>query len=250
MSAFKVAFDRFIVNGYGVLLLKDGRGWFEVGLDDDGVTVADAAENASGMVAGKALRGDGVVVLAAFEVGAGNPVSDLDCFGGIDAHHGIGKQGIEFVVKWFAKSCRYTCSGGEYHTTYGIMCLFCVEYCFLLFCFFVGVKGTEFGGFGMVKIDGLCFDAIDFTQTALNGNAHLFEHQFGNGTTRNPCSSLSSRTSSATAVVTQTILVKVGKVRMSGAEEVFDILVVLALLVGVEDHHGNRGSGTHPFKDT
>ena len=102
----------------------------------------------------------------------------------------------------------------------------------------------------MVKIDDFSFDTIHFAQSALYLNAQFFKHQFGNGTACHTCSGLSGRTSPSAAVVSQAIFVKIGEVGMPRTEEVFDIVIVLALLVGVEDDHCNGCTGAQTFEDT
>ena len=93
LSAIGDCFELARKGGYGL----------ERNAECNGTAGGDAALNTAGVVGEScdlivSIEGEGVVHFAAEAASPFEAHSDFEAFGGIDAHHGRGEHGVEFVV--------------------------------------------------------------------------------------------------------------------------------------------------------
>ena len=95
-----------------------------------------------------------------------------------------------------------------------------------------------------------CLDAVYLADAALDFNTKLTQQHLRKRTCRHTRSRLARTAASAASIVADTVLMEVGKVRMSRTKNIFDVGVVFALLVGVVDYHRYGCAGAFAFENT
>ena len=110
VTATAFEFGVFFVFGDGGLGRHDGGGGLEGDAEEDGFAIGDTALNSAGVVGFGAdfvaFHVEVVVVLGAFEGGAGESRADFETFGGWDGEHGFGEVGFEAVEDGFTEPRR------------------------------------------------------------------------------------------------------------------------------------------------
>ena len=175
-------------------------------------------------------------------------------FYGVDAEHGMTQGCMELsesrLSQAYGASLDDTADDATDGIAFGLYLLDEGSHFFGLY----GVGATHIVGLNQIEVVflvvlfqlyvayllGVCGDA----------DAQLFQGQLGQGTAHHARDGFASRRASATPMVAEAELLRIGIVGMRRAIEVTDVLVVVGMLVLVPHHKADGASGRFPFEDT
>ncbi len=228
--------DGIAVDVDGIAGQGHARGRLQRDADHDVLPRGNAAQHATRVVAGEAVRIDLVAVLLAALAGHGKAVADFHRLYRIDAHHRVRDVGIEAVEHRLAPAHRHLV--GMHREP----------------CPAAGAVAAQLGdqffhlrhGIGIAAEEGILVDQVpvqrlrlhrtDLRDMAPDLDAELRLQVFlGDGTGRNTHRRLTRRGAAAAAIVAEAVFLRVGVVGMAGTERRGDVGVVLGFLVGVLD---------------
>jgi len=185
------------------------------------------------------------------QFGGVKTTTDFNTFGGIDRHHRTGQFIVQFAIH------RRTPSGGDTHGTHfdhgpngaarfadAVQVFFPDRNCFR-------VRAEErivihFVPIPIVRVD-LFIAHLHHRALDLNTHAQNFT---GQGTGGHTAGRFTGRRTATTTIIADAVFFHIGIIRVSRAEFILDVAVILGSLIGIFNHQTNGGAGGHALEHT
>lgn len=217
-------------------------------VSNDRLARRNATQDAAGVVAEEAFRGQLVTVFGTTLGNAGEAGADFHALDRVDAHQRVGQLCVQTVEDRFAQTRHHAFGHHGDFGSHRILVPAQLVHVSLELRYLVRVGAEE--SVLLHRFPGLerDFDRAQLAHVATHGNALGGQVLLGNGTGSHAHGGFAGRTAATTAVVADAVLVMVGVVGVGRAEQVLDGRVVLGLLVSVANQQADRAARGTAFE--